>query len=298
MQLQHRITKFFGKHSTGMLFLIPAVTLNAVFFIYPLFRVVQMSFYNWTVLGTSQYLALGNYERLFGDPLFWKALSNTLIYTIIVTPGIFVTAFALALLLNNTWKWTTFFRTVYFMPVAISFVVASLVFLWIYNELYGILNYVLSVLGLISTRISWLGTAWMARFSVSLMVVWKTAGFSMMILLAGLQGIPRHVNEAADLDGVSFWQRFMYITFPIIRPTFVLALLVSLIGSFLAFDHFHVMTKGGPAYETMTIVMYMFRTAFEYFNLGYGSAMSIVLLLILIVLSVIQTRFLGSDNVE
>ena len=88
MQLQHRITKFFGKHSTGMLFLIPAVTLNAVFFIYPLFRVVQMSFYNWTVLGTSQYLALGNYERLFGDPLFWKALSNTLIYTIIVTPGI------------------------------------------------------------------------------------------------------------------------------------------------------------------------------------------------------------------
>ena len=129
MQLQHRITKFFGKHSTGMLFLIPAVTLNAVFFIYPLFRVVQMSFYNWTVLGTSQYLALGNYERLFGDPLFWKALSNTLIYTIIVTPGIFVTAFALALLLNNTWKWTTFFRTVYFMPVAISFVVASLVFL-------------------------------------------------------------------------------------------------------------------------------------------------------------------------
>ena len=106
------------------------------------------------------------------------------------------------------------------------------------------------------------------------------------------------MNEAADLDGVSFWQRFMYITFPIIRPTFVLALLVSLIGSFLAFDHFHVMTKGGPAYETMTIVMYMFRTAFEYFNLGYGSAMSIVLLLILIVLSVIQTRFLGSDNVE
>jgi multiple sugar transport system permease protein len=120
----------------------------------------------------------------------------------------------------------------------------------------------------------------------------------MMILLAGLQGIPTQVNEAASIDGANAFQRFAYITFPMIRPTFVLALMVSLIGSFLAFDHFHVMTQGGPANSTMTIVMYIFRTGFEYFNLGYGSAMSIVLLAILIVLSLIQTRFLSSDTVE
>jgi multiple sugar transport system permease protein len=120
----------------------------------------------------------------------------------------------------------------------------------------------------------------------------------MMILLAGLQGVPVQVYEAASIDGASTRQRFLYVTMPMIRPTFILALMISLIGSFLAFDHFHVMTQGGPANGTLTIVMYIFRTGFEYFNLGYGSAMSIVLLVILIVLSVIQTRFLDSDNVE
>ena len=292
------VKRFFAKHRTGLLFLLPAVALNLTFFLYPLFRVIQMSFYKWTVLGTSQFLGLGNYERLINDPLFWKSFSNTLIYTLVVTPPIFLVAFGLALLLNRQYKGTAFFRTVYFVPVAISFVVASRVCLWICNELYGILNYALSSLGLISSRVSWLGTPWMARISVSIMVTWKTAGFSMMILLAGLQGIPTQVNEAASIDGANAFQRFAYITFPMIRPTFVLALMVSLIGSFLAFDHFHVMTQGGPANSTMTIVMYIFRTGFEYFNLGYGSAMSIVLLAILIVLSLIQTRFLSSDTVE
>jgi len=281
-----------------MLFLAPAVALNLTFFVYPLIRVFQMSFYKWSVLGSNQFLALGNYERLLNDPLFWKSLSNTVIYAIVVTPGIFLLAMALALLLNQRLPLTNIFRTVYFIPVAISFVVSSLVWLWIFNELYGILNYVLSFLGIISSRVSWLGSTWNARLSVSLMVVWKTAGFSMMILLAGLQGVPTEVYEAASIDGANARQRLFYVTLPLIRPTFVMALMVSLIGSFLAFDHFHVMTQGGPANGTLTIVMYIFRTGFEYFNLGYGSAMSIVLLLILIILSLIQTRSLRSDTVE
>lgn len=292
------IRRFFSKHGTGMLFLAPAVALNLIFFIQPLIRVIQMSFYNWRVIGTNTFLGLGNYERLINDPLFWKALSNTVIYTLIVTPGIFLLALALALLLNRKLPGTNVYRTIYFVPVAISFVVSSLVWLWIFNELYGILNYGLSSLGLISSRISWLGSTWMARISVSVMVIWKTAGFSMMILLAGLQGVPVQVYEAADIDGANTRQRFLFVTMPMIRPTFILALMISLIGSFLAFDHFHVMTQGGPANGTLTIVMYIFRTGFEYFNLGYGSAMSIVLLVILIILSVIQTRFLDSDNVE
>lgn len=119
-----------------------------------------------------------------------------------------------------------------------------------------------------------------------------------MVLLAGLQGIPQHVYEAAAIDGANGWNRFVYVIFPLLRPTFVLALMVSLIGSFLAFDHFYVMTQGGPANTTITIVMYIFRTGFEYFNLGYGSAMSIALLMILIVLSVIQTRFMNVDYRE
>jgi multiple sugar transport system permease protein len=298
MQNLQGVRRFFSKHHTGMLFLAPAVALNLTFFVYPLIRVFQMSFYKWSVLGSNQFLALGNYERLLNDPLFWKSLSNTVIYAIVVTPGIFLLAMALALLLNQRLPLTNIFRTVYFIPVAISFVVSSLVWLWIFNELYGILNYVLSFLGIISSRVSWLGSTWNARLSVSLMVVWKTAGFSMMILLAGLQGVPTEVYEAASIDGANARQRLFYVTLPLIRPTFVMALMVSLIGSFLAFDHFHVMTQGGPANGTLTIVMYVFRTGFEYFNLGYGSAMSIVLLLILIILSLIQTRSLRSDTVE
>ena len=294
----HRVGRFFSKHRTGMLFLTPAVALNLVFFVHPLIRVFQMSFYNWSVLGTNRFLGLGNYERLVNDPLFWKSLSNTVIYTLIVTPGIFLLALALALLLNTKLPGTNVFRTIYFVPVAISFVVASLVWLWIFNELYGILNYALSSLGIISSRVSWLGSTWNARLSVSTMVIWKTAGFSMMILLAGLQGVPVEVYEAASIDGANARQRLLYVTLPIIRPTFVMALMVSLIGSFLAFDHFHVMTQGGPANGTITIVMYIFRTGFEYFNLGYGSAMSIVLLIVLIILSLIQTRSLQSDSVE
>lgn len=296
MHISQRMRRFLFKHGTGILFLVPAVALNLVFFIYPLLRVIQISFYKWTVIGTNKFLGLGNYERLINDPLFWKSLSNTVIYTLIVTPGIFLVALALALLLNRKLPGANVFRTIYFVPVAISFVVASLVWLWIYNELYGILNFGLSSLG--TSRISWLGSTWMARLSVSVMVIWKTAGFSMMILLAGLQGVPVQVYEAASIDGASSTQRFAYVTLPMIRPTFILALMISLIGSFLAFDHFHVMTQGGPANATLTIVMYVFRTGFEYFNLGYGSAMSIILLIFLITLSIIQTRFLNNDNVE
>lgn len=286
------------KNYMAFLFLAPAVILAALFFFYPLFGVINMSLHKWAVLGTSKWLGLGNYRRLLEDPLFWQAMNNTVIYTLIVTPGIFGMALGLAVLLNRKLKGTTFFRAVYFTPVAISFVVASLVWLWMYNELYGILNYLLMSLGLIKTRVSWLGSTWMARFSVSLMIVWKTAGFSMMVLLAGLQGIPQHVYEAAAIDGANGWNRFSYVIFPLLRPTFALALMVSLIGSFLAFDHFYVMTQGGPANTTLTIVMYIFRTGFEYFNLGYGSAMSIALLMILIVLSVIQTRFMNADYRE
>ena len=227
MQLQHRITKFFGKHSTGMLFLIPAVTLNAVFFIYPLFRVVQMSFYNWTVLGTSQYLALGNYERLFVIP-FWK-LSNTLIYTIIVTPGI-LSQRLLWPCFSTTLEMDDFFRTVYFMPVAISFVVANLVFLWIYNELYDT-QLCTKWLDLYAHFLAWNSSVDGAVFRIPHGCVEDCRVLHDDPSLRDSR-YSEACNEAADLDGVSFWQRFMYITFPIIRSTFVLALLVSSLALF------------------------------------------------------------------
>ena len=176
--------------------------------------------------------------------------------------------------------------------------VASLIWMWMYNEMYGIINFLFKYVGLIDQPVAWLGKTWLARISVSVMIVWKTAGFSMVLLLAGLQGIPESIYEAASIDGASGIKKFMYVTFPILKPTFALALLISFIGSFLAFDHFYVMTGGGPANTTQTVVMYIFKTSFNFFKLGYGAAISIFLLIVLVILSFGQIKLMNADKVD
>ncbi len=298
MNVLKKLKMGFSRNKMAFLFLTPALILNILFFLYPLIRTLLISFYKWSVVGTSKFIGWSNYQRFLTDEQFWQSLGNVVIYTVIVTPGIFLFAFWLALMLNRSLRGITFFRSIYFLPVTFSFVVASLIWMWIYNEMYGILNYLLKLLGIIEQPIAWLGSTWLARWSVSMMIVWKTAGFSMVLLLAGLQGIPQILYEAAAIDGASGIKRFWYITFPVLRPTFALALLISFIGSFLAFDHFYVMTGGGPANTTQTVVMYIFKISFNFFKLGYGAAISIVLLFILIVLSVIQIKLMKADQAD
>lgn len=281
----------------GYLFILPALALEGVFFGYPLLRAAYMSLHKWPVLGTPTYIGFENYTNLLEDDQFIQSLSFTVKYTFFVTPAIFVAAFGLALLVNQSIRGITLFRSVYFLPVVISFVSASLIWLWIYNDVYGLFNFVLRSLGLIDEGIVWMGNVRTSLPAIIVMITWKTAGFTMVILLAAMQSIPIELYESAALDGANAAQRTLFVTIPLLRPSIALALIVSITGSVLAFDHFQIMTRGGPANSTRTIMMYIYDTSFSYFRLGSGAAMGIVIMLLLVILSVIQLRMLQRNAV-
>ena len=280
----------------GFLFLLPVLVMISIFFIYPLIKVVLMSFQEWKIMGGSSFVGLSNYKKALSDDEFWKTLWNTVIYAVIVTPMIFVPAVMLASALKKTSRSTKIFRTIFFVPYAISFVAASYIWQWIYNDSYGVLNYILISLNTIDQPINWLGQTWLSRIMVSIMVAWKTLGFTMIILIAGLQGISPQIYEAASIDGAKKSQVFRYITLPLLRPTLILALILSLAGSFKAFDHFYIMTKGGPLKTTETIVMYINKIGFEFYDIGFGSAISVIFLGILLLISYLQLKAGGFQN--
>lgn len=280
----------------GLLFIAPALLLNIALFLIPLARTLWISLHQWPVLGERPFIGLRNYTELVGDRDFWNSLLFTVKYTLLVTPAIILPAIVLALLVNEQIRGVTIFRAVYFTPFVIAFVTGSLMWKWLYNDVFGLFNYVLLKLGVISAPILWLGSPNMALFSIIISVVWKTAGLNMVLLLGGLQAIPSDLYEAAAMDGAGAWQRFIRITLPLLRPTFAIVLTLSVIGSFLAFDQFQIMTAGGPGHATTTVVMQIWKTSFGFFEMGSGAAMSIVLLAILVVLSYLQIRILRQVN--
>lgn len=273
-------------------FVLPAVLLNFVFFLFPFFQSLVMSFYDWPVLGEKTFVFLENYRALLEDTQFWHSLFFTLKYALFVTPCLFILAFILALLINGSFAGVKLFRSLYFAPVVISMTCCSMVWLWIYNDLYGVLNYILQSLRIIDEPILWMNSADTSLPAVIFMVTWKMAGFSMLIILAAFQSVDEEIYEAASVDGANKISQFFRITLPIIKPHAALALVLSVIGSVLAFEQFLIMTKGGPAQDTTTIVHYIYNTSFKYFKMGYGSAMTMVLLVVLGVLSYFENRVL------
>ena len=205
-------------------------------------------------------------------------------------------AFAFALIVRNPFPGVGFFRTVYFLPVVIGIGTSSLLWVWLLNDRIGLVNQLLKDVGLIERSVLWLGDKNLALLAVVVSIVWKTVGLTMILLLAGLQAIPRNLYEAARVDGTSRWTEMRFVTLPLLRRTFALALVLSVIGSFLAFDQFFIMTRGGPQNETITVVYWIFTNSFTYFDMGYGSALSIVLLVILVLLSVLQLYLLRDDT--
>lgn len=274
------------------LFICPAIVINLLFFCLPFLQSLTMSFFEWPLLGDKTFVGLENYQTLLADDQFRTSLLFTLKYTLFVTPALFVVAFVLALLIDGKLKGVTLFRTIYFSPVVISMTSCSLIWLWIYNDLYGILNYILQELHIIDDPILWMGTEKTSLPAIVFMITWKMAGFSMLIILAAFQSVDTEVYESASIDGASKVRQFFYITLPIIRPQVGLALIMSVIGSVLAFEQFLIMTKGGPTETTTTLVHYIYNTSFKYYNFGYGSAMTIILLIIMLLLSFAQMRLL------
>lgn len=274
------------------LFICPVIVMNLIFFCLPFLQSLAMSFFEWPLLGEKTFVGLGNYQTLLVDDQFRTSLLFTMKYTLFVTPALFLMAFILALLIDGKFKGVTLFRTIYFSPVVISMTSCSLIWLWIYNDLYGILNYILQKLHIIDEAILWMGSEKTSLPAIVFMITWKMAGFSMLIILAAFQSVDTEVYESAAIDGASKARQFFHITLPIIRPQVGLALIMSVIGSVLAFEQFLIMTKGGPTETTTTLVHYIYNTSFKYYNFGYGSAMTIVLLMIMLALSFAQMRLL------
>lgn len=280
------------RHWSGLAFIGPAALLNLIFFLVPLLYAGWISLHRWPIVGPKEFLGLRNYTGLLDDRVFWGSVFFTTKYTLLVTPAIFIPALVLALLVNERLRGVTIFRAIYFTPYVIAFATTSLMWKWMYNQVFGLINYILLMFGLISAPVVWLGSANLALGSIIFSVVWKTAGLNMILLLAGLQAVPPELYEAAAIDGAGGWQRFTRITLPLLRPTFALALTISVIGSYLAFDSFYIMTAGGPGYDTTSMVMWIYRTTFQFFEMGRGAAMSFVMLAILVTLSYLQLRVL------
>jgi len=277
---------------TPYFFLAPALGTLLIFFFLPVAAAFLMSFTDFDIyslgnLKRARIILFGNYSHLLSDPLFWKVLLNTAYYAGGTVPLVVVLSLALALALNGPIRGRVALRTLYFMPVVSSTVAVAMVWRWIYAP-FGAVNALLTRLGL--PAIPWLVSPTWAMPAVIGMSVWQNLGYSMVIFLAGLQGIPRHLYDAAAVDGATGWQRFWRITLPLLSPTTFFVLVMALISSFQVFGQVYMLTEGGPAYATSTIVFYIYEKAFLSLHMGYASALAWVLFAIIFLLTLAQVR--------
>jgi multiple sugar transport system permease protein len=279
----------------GLAYATPTALVVGIFFLLPLALVFWMSVNRWPLLGSPQVNFPDNYTAIPDNRLFVDAVWFTLKYTAIVTVVLSLIALGLALLVQERRPGVGFLRTAYFLPGAVGFAAAALLFYGFYTG-SGPLDSILMDLGIANEPVNWLGTPNAALFSTIALVIWRFAGFNMLILLTGLQAIPIEVYEAARSDGASRWQAFRYITLPLLRPTIALMLVLSITGSLLAFDQFFILTRGGPENSTVSMVIVIYREAFTRFDLGGAAALSVLLLAVLVALNVLQLRVLGRER--
>lgn len=272
----------------GLVYIAPAMALVILFFVMPVIFTGWMSLHNWPLMGGTRWIGLKNYVHMFHDARFMSALQFTAYYTVIVTIAIFAVAFPLAIFVEKQRRFVSTYRTIIFLPVVVGLATASLLWVWLANVDSGFIGPALKALGLVGKSPNLLATFDSAFLTIIVMVVWKIAGFTMIILLTGLQAIPAELTEAARIDGAGRWQRFRHLTLPLMRKTIALALIISVTGSILAFDQFYIMTSGGPQNRMISVVYYIFNQSFVSFNLGYGAALSIALLGILVAISIVQ----------
>ncbi|KQS64141.1 sugar ABC transporter permease [Rhizobium sp. Leaf371] len=282
----------------GLLYIAPAMALVILFFVIPVIVTAWMSLHAWPLMGAQRWIGINNYIRMIHDARFLSALRFTALYTVVATIAIFAVAFPLALFVEKQRRFVGAYRTVIFLPVVVGLATASLLWVWLANVDSGFIGPLLKALGIVERSPNLLATFDSAFLTIIVMVVWKIAGFTMIILLTGLQAIPSDIVEAARIDGAKRWQRFRYLTLPLMRRTIALALIISVTGSILAFDQFYIMTAGGPQNRMISVVYYIFNQSFVSFNLGYGASLSIVLLAILVAISIVQLWLLkvGDDK--
>lgn len=275
---------------TGYLFILPVLIGLLLFQLYPLINSAYLSFTSGSLVGDTRWIGLTNYKNLIIDRFFWISLKNTAYYTFGVLGPAVDLSLALALAMNQKLKGIVFFRFLLFLPTISSSVSIAVMWSWIYNPQFGILNQILSVFGV--RRIMWLAAPETAMLAIIIMAIWRGLGYHMLLFLAALQDIPEVYYEAAKIDGAAAWSRFWHITLPLISPMTFFVVIMMIIGGFQVFEYTFVMTggTGGPVYSTLTLVLYLYREGFQGMRIGYASALAYVLLAIILVLTVIQFR--------
>lgn len=273
---------------SGWVFIAVPVVLFIVFLLVPIVAAGVMSLSDYSIIGETTWLGLENYRRMLADPFFWIAMRNTVIYTVMFVPLGLVTALGSALLLNRQARTVKLFRTFFYIPVVSSTVATATIWYWLLNPQHGLFNVALGWFGIDGP--AWLYDSRWAMFAIVLMSVWAGFGANMLIFLGGLQGVPQELVDAAHVDGANVWQRFRHITVPALSKTTFLVSTLLVISAFQVFDQAYVLTKGGPGNSTLTIVYYIYNKGFDRLEMGYASAMSLVLFVIILLVSLVNAR--------
>jgi len=288
----HRKSKLSGlarkEAIAGYLFILPWILGFLMFTSIPLISSFVLSFTNYSVINPPKFAGLENYRTMFtSDRLFYKSLGNTLYIVVIGVPLNIVVGLSIALLLNTKVRGMQYYRTIFYLPSIVPIVASSILWLWILHPSVGLLNSALRLFGINGPQ--WLASPIWSKPALILMGLWS-AGSSMIIYLAGLQGIPEQLYEAAEIDGATWWTKFFKVTLPLLSPTIFFNLVMGIIGAMQIFTQAYVMTQGGPLDSTLVYVYYLFNNAFSYFKMGYACSLAWILFLIILVLTLIQLR--------
>ena len=296
------------------LYIAPFFVLFGVFMAFPVLYTLYLSFFEYVgpastylvqidlgvgyitipKISNLEYLGLGNYERLIGDNLFWKSLHNTIYIAALQMPLMILTSLAMALALNAGFtKYSNVLRTAIALPISANFVAYSTIFLILFSQDFGFINYVLRTIGV--GMIPWQTDEFWAKVSIAVALDWRWMGYNMLFFFAGRQNIPDRLYEAAEIDGASRWEKFRYVTLPQLRPITLFVVVLSTIGALKLFAEPFIITNGGPSNSTLSVVMYIYNEAFVNFNLGYASAITYALVILIATLSMVQLR-IGGDS--
>jgi multiple sugar transport system permease protein len=283
------------KNWTAYLFLAPGLIHFLIFTLFAVSFAFYISFHKWNIIQPAKpFVGFDNYLRLFSDPRFLRAVTNTLLFMIGV-PLNLLAGLSVALLLNTKVRGQGLYRTLFYIPVVTPLVVSSIIWKWVYQGDYGLLNYYLLKFHIIESKIVWLADPNLALPALIIMGIWGGTGGTMVIYLAGLQSIPEEMYDAAKVDGASAWQRLLYITIPLLRPTTFFLTITGVIGTFQIFTEVYIMTNGGPLNRTTTIGFYLYDKAFRQLDMGYATAMAFALFAMIFVFTVLQWKYTRGD---
>ena len=275
----------------GYLFIAPALFGFLVFMVYPIVASFTMGLFQWSLTGKATYVGFANFAELARDEIFWISIKNTAKWVVAYVPLSLALAFVLANAMDKPMRGIIAYRTIFYLPSVSPLISVALLFVWLYNRDFGLLNHLLSLAGI--APIGWLTDPKVSIYSVCLMYLYKEVGYNILILLAAMQGIPRQLYEAAEMDGVRGFRRLWYVKLPLLTPAFYYIAIIALIYAFQVFTEIYVMTRGGPGNSTYTLGYYIYQNAFQYGRMGYASAQAVVLFLAILAVTLAQTKFLG-----